>query len=419
MKPAAAEISNMTYVGYHDLGGRPAIKFGMQVVDDRWYLYMGHLWHNGWSILDVTDPSAPELVNFIEGPPNTWTLQVQVAGGKMITGLERPAGGWGHDDESAASEEGFLIWDVETDPVHPKLLGQFRTGGGGTHRNFYGGGDYVYATAADPEYPAFSYVLKIVDIKDPANPVEVCTFPWPTQNKLPAGERQDANAIHSLSDVEFFLHGPAWVVGDRAYASYGQAGAAILDVSDVREPKVVSNIGFGDLGSDLGCHSAVPFLDRDLMVVNSEAIADDCNEPINYVAVVDIADETKPRAVSLFPLPRPGADTPYRDYYEKGGRFGPHNQHHHQGNPALARLHNHVPLAYFNAGLRLFSIENPRQPEEVAYFVPEDPKTRIGAKPEGKLVTQIEDVVVDARGYMYCSDKNQGLFILKYDGELT
>jgi len=32
-------------------------------------------------------------------------------------------------------------------------------------------------------------------------------------------------------------------------------------------------------------------------------------------------------------------------------------------------------------------------------------------------VTSTEDVVVDARGYIYITDKNQGVWILKYAGE--
>jgi hypothetical protein len=30
------------------------------------------------------------------------------------------------------------------------------------------------------------------------------------------------------------------------------------------------------------------------------------------------------------------------------------------------------------------------------------------------LVTQLEDVIVDARGYVYCTDKNHGVFVLRY-----
>ena len=82
---------NTEVLGYHDLNGKPAFKLAMQEVNGRWYLYLAHLWHRGWSILDVTDPTAPEFVAFIPGPENTWTIQIQVADGKMITGLERIA----------------------------------------------------------------------------------------------------------------------------------------------------------------------------------------------------------------------------------------------------------------------------------------------------------------------------------------
>jgi hypothetical protein len=115
----------------------------------------------------------------------------------------------------------------------------------------------------------------------------------------------------------------------------------------------------------------------------------------------------------MFPLPRPEAGLPYDNYYEKGGRFGPHNQHHGQSNPAHYTLRDHVLLTYFNAGLRIFDVRDPLQPVECGHFVPEDPAIRLGSLPS-KLVTQFEDVLVDARGYIYCTDKNYGLFILRY-----
>ena len=80
-----AEAWNLRLVAYHDLDRRPSIKMGLQVVDDRWYLYLGPLWDSGITILDVTDPANPELVNWIQAPENTWHFQVQVADGKMIT----------------------------------------------------------------------------------------------------------------------------------------------------------------------------------------------------------------------------------------------------------------------------------------------------------------------------------------------
>jgi len=37
--------------------------------------------------------------------------------------------------------------------------------------------------------------------------------------------------------------------------------------------------------------------------------------------------------------------------------------------------------------------------------------------PEGPLVAQTEDVLVDTRGYIYITHKSQGLYILKYTGK--
>lgn len=74
--PEGFYAQNVEPVGYHDLNGKPAFKLALQEVNGRWYLYLAHLWHRGWSILDVTDPTAPEFVAHIPGPENTWTIQI-------------------------------------------------------------------------------------------------------------------------------------------------------------------------------------------------------------------------------------------------------------------------------------------------------------------------------------------------------
>lgn len=73
-------------------------------------------------------------------------------------------------------------------------------------------------------------------------------------------------------------------------------------------------------------------------------------------------------------------------------------------------------MAYFKAGLHVFDIADPHVPVETGWFVPEDPTERRGTLPS-TLVTQFEDVFVDARGYIYCTDKNHGLFVLRTVGE--
>ena len=51
------EASNMKPIGYSDLDGHGgSFKMAIKHVNDHWYLYLGHLWLHGWSIVDVTDP---------------------------------------------------------------------------------------------------------------------------------------------------------------------------------------------------------------------------------------------------------------------------------------------------------------------------------------------------------------------------
>src|SRR5215475_4456700 len=48
--PKGWEASNMKAIGYSGLDGRGgAFKMAIRQVAGRWYLYMGHEWHRGWS----------------------------------------------------------------------------------------------------------------------------------------------------------------------------------------------------------------------------------------------------------------------------------------------------------------------------------------------------------------------------------
>ncbi len=387
---------NMEVLGYHDLGGRPAFKLAMQEVAGRWYLYMGHLWHRGWSILDVTDPASPELAAFIPGPENTWTIQIQVAEGKMITALERIAPGWGGLEEKEYSE-GFLIWDV-AQPTKPKQLGHYRTCSTGTHRNFYDGGSLVHAAAAAPGFDKKIY--QIVDISDPTKPREVSCFWLPEQ----AEGAQKTGARLSC-------HGPPHVEGHRSYLPYGDGGGVIVDISDLSRPRLVSQIIFRGICSRQGIHTFLPLSRRRLALINDEAIQENGNENLNLAGIVDIRDEQQLRLISLFPQPIPPPETGLSNFFDKGGRSGPHNQHHPNHQACLEDRDDIAYLTYFNAGLRVYDIRDPRTPKEIAYFIPPAPTERIGTKPS-RLVVQTEDVLVDRRGCIYISQKNQGIYIL-------
>ena len=388
---------NTEVLGYHDLNGKPAFKLAMQELKGRWYLYLAHLWHRGWSILDVTDPASPQFVAFLAGPENTWTIQIQVADGKMITALERIAPGWG-GVEAKKHAEGVLIWDV-SDPINPKQLGHYRTGSTGTHRNFYDGGNLMHVAGGAPGYDGKIY--HIVDISDPTSPERLSYFALEGQRK---GEPK--------SGAKLSLHGPAHIEADRAYLSYGDGGGIILDISDIRNPRMISQLAFRGITASQGIHTFLPLPRRRIALINDEAIREDGDEDLNLAGIVDISNEHQPRLISLFPLPESPPESGLKNFYEKGGRFGPHNHHHPNHQPCLEDRDDIAYLTYFNAGLRIYDIRDPRQPKEFGYFIPPDPKTRIGTKPS-QLVAQTEDVLVDRRGCIYISDKNLGIYILR------
>jgi hypothetical protein len=406
---------NMKMVSYHDLDGRPGFKLAMQQVGDRWYLYMGHFWHRGWTIMDVTDPYKPELLKFVQGPDNTWTLQVNVADGLMVTALERIFGVPGRDhlwggDHSKPFAEGVMIWDVRSNPADPKLLHHYKLGDFGTHRNGYFGGKYLYLTAMAPGF--HQKFLVILDISDPENPVEVSRWWYPGQH-LAGGEKPE---------YLMYFHGPAYPVGDdldnpkRLYLPYGRAGMIILDVEDIRNPKMIGRVDIGDFGSVIGVHTVVPLPERNLAIMTTEAILEQERDPLNMVLLVDVSDETKPKPISSFPIPIPPEELGLKDFQDKGGKFGPHNIHMPHFQKCLAPIGNIIHACYESAGLWLYDISNPGVPVPVAYFIPEDPKVRRGPLPH-ELATQTEDVLVDARGYIYITDKNHGLFILRHEPE--
>jgi len=404
---------NLERIGYHDLGGRAAFKLAIEESDGRFFLYAASFWDPGFFVVDVTDAEHPELVRFVPGPPHTWTLQVQAADGRLITGLERIPGGWG--DNEGQPQAGFVIWDL-TDPSDPRRLGSWEPGGSGTHRNFYDGGRYVHAAANLPGYVGRGYVA--VDIDDPEHPQIAGQWWYPGQHEA-AGEVFSPEAQHKRlsgsvpSPSPIGLHGGAYRAGNRLYCPWARGGLVTLDISDIAHPREVSTLSvYPPLGSANALHTAVPLPDRDLVVINDEALNERRAEPLNYAAIVDFSQEEDPMFLSMFPQPRVPAGAG-RDFFLRGGRFGPHNQHQPQGHPALQPSGDLIYLTYFNAGLQVFDISDARSPRIVASYIPDDPTVRRGPQPTD-LVVQVEDVLVDRRGNIFISEKNSGITVLRH-----
>lgn len=343
--PSPADAHSLTAIGYCDLSGKSAFKLAIHRHGDRWLLYTGTFWKAGFNIIDVTDPTDPPSLRHVavDVPAGSMTLQIQIADGVVITSVETVTSvttGDATQPQSVPSpSEGFSIWSLE-DCENPARLGHFSTGGEGTHRNFYAGGRYVYATALPEGYQG--HILQIVDISDPAEPVEVARW-WHRGQWRAGGE--DAAAPGTL------LHGGSYVSRDRAYLPYGAGchGSVVNSRWRTGRPRhlrcanppddqqsqlqpAVQPLHRGPHGDPIGGPSA-----------RAGQLRDRRGE---WRRTTELRRHRRHLrrggAATGLPVPAPGhlPDAPYHNYYEKGGRFGPHNQHQWQGNDALLHDEN-------------------------------------------------------------------------------
>jgi hypothetical protein len=415
--PAAADpippgwtAQNMDVLGYTVMDGHPAFKISITKANGRYYLIAGHYNIPGWSVIDVTDPKDPKVVKFIPGPANTSTIQVDIADGILVAGLAAPSqlsldAGL---DRKKPYEGGVILFDIK-DPLNPKELGRWHTDnplGVGTHRNMYTGGRYGHLSAEMKGFSGNIYV--ILDISDPAHIKEAGRFWMPGQN-VAAGETPPKEP-----DPIIHMHNPDYIDADgHVWLSYGDAGMVGVDISDVTHPKLFAQL---KVTHDMfSVHTIVADPKRKLAFINSEATNYDCKGPMFHATVVDMTDPARPVPIARYPSPIPPAGLPYTSFCDKGGRFGPHNMNQLQYNPLVEKQGNLSYLTWFNAGLRVYDVSKPRDPREIASFVPALPQ-KLYMPSYGNFV-RVEDVLADDRGIIYISGgAQQGIYTLKYTG---
>jgi len=426
-----AMAKNVELLSFHDLGGKnhAGYQMSMQEVSGRFYLYCVHWAINGITVLDVTDPSRPELLRFVPEPSGKkgfCMVKLQVADGTGITNMQSRKFDmfFGPLPEGTEFDEGVIIWDFK-DPENPKPMSRWHSGQPwGTHRNFYNGGRYIHLASGAAGYRGFVY--RILDIADPANPKVVGQWTHPEHVTDPNDKRH----------VD--LHMP-YIVANRAYLAYWGVGMVVLDISDVTKPQHIATLrthpplAGGSGGASV--HTIVPFEERKLAVISTEGerpfvLNPNSSEgipgikgkhhPVNVVGVASIDDIRHPILISIFPKPAPPPGSIWGDNYSTlngtAFPFGNHNVHQPQGMAVLDQRTDRVYCSYFQAGLRVFDISNPYDPKEIAAYCPPDPKQfnweRNGGFP-GPLTTCAEDILVDRRGIVYMTNSQDGLHIMK------
>jgi len=376
------ESSGFQLIGHSDLNGYGD---GMQVMPHGDILYVAHFGPSGkgTSILDISNPTSPEVIQQWDAPTGSHTHKVQVADDLLMVNHELFR-------SNGPAPVGMAIHSL-ADPAAPEQVGFFDTGGRGVHRIVYEGGDYAYISATPEGYTGRIWL--IVDVSDPAEPTEVGRWWWP-------GMWEAGNEKLETPEGEDWLVHHAMVHDDRAYLGFWDGGMVIIDIADQSSPETVSRLGWDEGGHT---HTCLPLPDRNLVIVTDEAISDGCQEDRHMVRVVDISDEGSPFVRSICPIPD-------GDFCERGLRFGAHCLH--ENRPNSYQSQELVFVTYFNAGLRVYDITDADAPTELAHWIPECPPDQAAA--------QINDVFVAEDQTVYVTDRvNGGVYILHPEPELS
>ncbi len=413
------EGKNVRLVGWTDLNGHPdGEQIATKVINGRDYAFYGHYWSQGVSIVDVTDPTRPEVVSFIKNRDPLGHYTKVLVNHKNI--LMMPIGILNELDQplrKPLKDHGVVFYDVN-DPRNPRFLSFYRTGPGaiteknhGVHYSWFVD-DHAYISAVVEGYSGT--IFMILDASDPRNPKEVGRWHYPGQHTA-AGEKLEPGF------EGIWAHGAMTnrdaTLGFYCVLSDPPGGVNILDIRDKSKPTLLSRLDMSPPMIDdyFGVHNVVTMDTRGIMAMMHEAGGPPRARAQRTGWVVDIKDPKNPVILSVLPIPQ-GFDL------SVPARFGAHNAHENQPGSLIDDYMFYV--SWFRGGLRIFDLSDPKHPVEAGYFLPPDPKYRIDARtwsgkpgdPDGSELSSLNHVHVDQRGLIYLSGYNDGLYIVEYTG---
>ena len=397
------------HVSYSDQGGRPD---AVQVMVHRRHVYVGHMFSNGLTILDASDPRHLKPLHYFALGDLTRTHCIQTSEDLMLLGnganivaMQSYDSQRGYFENNLADSvtqrkkfrSGLSIHDISK-PAEMREIAFLEIPGFGVNRLWWPGGRYAYVSA---HFDGFTdHILCVVDLNTITKPEIVARWWLPGMNRaagekptMPQGRRA---ALHHMLTA-----------GSRGYASWRDGGLTVHDLSDPRSPKLLAHINWSPPFPG-GTHTSLPLPGRNLAVVADEANAEKCAKGMFHTFVLDMRAPQNPVPIATLPTPRD------RDYCAAPGTFGPHNLH--ENRPGSMQSEDTIFATYNNAGVRVFDIKDAFAPKELAYWVPPPPKKMIDPRPKVTLAAKTADLYVTTDGLIFATDWNAGLNVLQYVG---
>lgn len=421
MASGVVESRNMKLLAHNDLAGYGSCGEGLSMhvgKDGRRTLFIAQLFAPGdFTGVDVTDPRNPKVIVQTTLPHTSMrSNSLSVVGDTLAVCRQA--------NKLGMKPAGLEMFDV-SNPEQPKSIGFYDVSNPncyGTHFVWYVDGQYAYLSSGtkdfDPISPRESWMMLILDVKDPTNMKEVGRWWLPGTSKRdgvppprshadkiaemlgvtipPQDERPhrykvgDWNCFdvgNRVHDVYVYPDHP-----DRLYLSYLDAGFMILDIADKSRPKLVSQVDYHPPMSG-HTHTAMPLFSKGLLAITEESLTEDCYDHPKLLRFADIRYEKNPVLISAAPLPD-------SEPYCGKGRFGAHNIYHNPPLPGSWFSEDIIIGCFFSAGIRAFDIRNPYRPEEIGHLIPD--------APDGIPAIQMNHLHIDENGIIYAVDRDKG-----------
>jgi hypothetical protein len=329
--------------------------------------------NSGSFIVDITDPSDPELVAEIQCTGiHVRTIQLEE---RLLMTLSSQSN---DNCDDAAPGGGIRLIDV-TDPHYPVVGTQLPLALGSHTHTPYGDSGIIYNSAynlytniASNMHPEPHMRSEIIDVSDWENPVVVDEFMFPA-GSISIG-------CHDMWPV------PEW---DRVYCA-AISETQIWDTSDPLSPQIISTIHNPAISIH---HTSTVSEDGNVLIIGDEwtgAIGPGCFDggtaPIGSIWFYDISDETDPQLLSYFAPPHMGPGIPCTA----------HNFNTIEGHDVLV-------AAFFTAGTAVIDFSDPSSPTLIDLYQPGE--TDVWA-------------AYYHNGHIFTGDRGRGLDVLMFTGEV-
>jgi len=369
----------------------------------------------GTIVLDVSDPRKPVKTDYLTARATRTageSLRVNRRRGLLVADRYVVFGVAGSPD--SAVNRSLAVYDVKSDCRHPKLLADATMPRQQGHEGCFQPDGMVY-------YMTSTLTMTPIDLSDPAHPKELSA---PVDRGIHGCSTSDDGTRGYFAD----LLGGRLLIADTSEIQARKPGAQIKTISELALPDAAGQqstipLTYGGRPYVLDWSEFRQYVPHQCIPGAASA------SNFGYPALVDIADERRPRIVSML---KTEVMDPKNCAAVLGDRaFLQGSQLLASGDPAQLllpglflydshycstdRLHDPTiaACANFASGIRVFDIRDPRRPIETAYFNPGPVGTPDGPAFSSNMVGA-RPVIRPDLGQIWFVDTSKGFHVLQF-----